>query len=209
MVLQKKKKIFKELSLADWITLFNAFCGISSILFCLNYLGNDRKLPYLFMSFCCFPLSLIADIMDGRVARYRSKYGGMSMYGSDLDSLSDAISFGVAPSVLAFTLGMTGMWDGFCLVFNSCCGVARLARYNATQEEMTDKKLGKVTHFEGLPIPGNLICVVLLALDTYFLNSFLANTFKIRILGKHFHPFSIVHVIFGFLMVSTVKIPKY
>ena len=198
----------KELSLADWITLLNAFFGISSILFCLNYLGNDRKLPYLFMSFSCFPFALIADIMDGRVAR-SNKFGGSSLYGSDLDSLSDAISFGVAPAVLAFTLGMTGMWDGFILVFNCCCGVARLARYNATQEEMTDPKLGKVTYFEGLPIPGNLFCVVLLALDHYFLNSFFANSWKFRILYKHFHPFAIVQLIFGFLMISRVKIPKY
>ncbi|ETO36566.1 CDP-diacylglycerol/serine O-phosphatidyltransferase [Reticulomyxa filosa] len=228
--------LFREFSIADWVTLLNAFCGVSAILFCLNYLGtsvfvvltfffvqlsltnprqkkicrsigNDHKLPYLDMSFFMFPIALIADIMDGQIARQLKK---KSIYGGDLDSLSDVISFGVAPCVMAFTLGVTGMWDGVCLCFNALCGVSRLARFNATAETMHDKKLGRVAHFEGLPIPGNLLLVVMLAIDHYFLNYFLTQKFKFRILGKHFHPIvSILYVVFGFLMISKVKIPHW
>ncbi len=61
--------MFREYSIADYITLLNAWCGTSAMLFCLNYLGNDRKLPYIDMAFMCFPVALVADIMDGKVAR--------------------------------------------------------------------------------------------------------------------------------------------
>ncbi|ETO29236.1 CDP-diacylglycerol--serine O-phosphatidyltransferase [Reticulomyxa filosa] len=192
--------LFREFSIADWITLLNAFCGVSAILF-----WNDNKLPYLDMSFFMFPIALIADIMDGQVARQLKK---TSIYGGDLDSLSDVISFGVAPCVMAFTLGVTGMWDVMCLCFNVLCGVSRLARFNVTSASMRGDKFKKMPRFEGLPIPGNLSLVVLLAIDHYFLNYFLTQKFKFRILGKHFHPIvSILYVVFGFLMISKVKLP--
>ena len=55
------------------------------------------------------PLALVCDVLDGYVARLdRSR---QSRLGADLDSLADVISFGVAPAVLGYTLGLRGGWD--------------------------------------------------------------------------------------------------
>ena len=75
------------------------------------------------------------------------------MIGGDLDSLSDVISFGVAPAVLGFTLGLRGGWDMLCLTYFVVCGVSRLARFNVTAAGLADAATGKVKYFEGTPIP--------------------------------------------------------
>ena len=60
------------------------------------------------------------------------------MLGADLDSLADVISFGVAPAVLGFTLGLRGGWDMLCLTYFVVCGVSRLARFNVTAAALAD-----------------------------------------------------------------------
>ena len=58
------------------------------------------------------------------------------MLGADLDSLADVISFGVAPAVLGFTLGLRGGWDMVILTYFVVCGVSRLARFNVTADAL-------------------------------------------------------------------------
>ena len=65
------------------------------------------------------------------------------MLGADLDSLSDVISFGVAPAVLGFTLGLRGGWDMLCLTYFVVCGVSRLARFNVTAAALADTATGQ------------------------------------------------------------------
>jgi hypothetical protein len=60
--------------------------------------------------------------------------------GADLDSLADIISFGVAPAVLGYTLGLRGGWDMLCLTYFVVCGVSRLARFNVTAEALAIKR---------------------------------------------------------------------
>ncbi len=83
------------------------------------------------------------------------------MLGQELDSLADLVSFGVAPAVLAFALGVRGGLDAVALVYFVGCGISRLARYNATASELSDGS-GKVKYFEGTPIPTSLAVVALL-----------------------------------------------
>ena len=73
----------------------------------------------------------VFDVLDGRIARARHQHSAL---GRELDSLSDVISFGVAPAALGFAAGMQGGWDVAALVYFVCCGVSRLARYNVTAE---------------------------------------------------------------------------
>jgi CDP-diacylglycerol--serine O-phosphatidyltransferase len=101
----------------------------------------------------------VFDAADGWVARWRRK---SSPFGADLDSLADIVSFGVAPAVLAFTLGMRGLWDALALIYFVACGIGRLARFNVTAEALTDVASGKVRYFEGTPIPTSLALVLLL-----------------------------------------------
>ncbi|KAG1273339.1 hypothetical protein G6F64_015373 [Rhizopus arrhizus] len=58
---------------------------------------------------------------------------------------------------------MQGGWDWLVLSYFVCCGVSRLARYNVTAEAMTGDE-GKVTYFEGTPIPTSLVLVIVLAI---------------------------------------------
>src|SRR6185437_10828773 len=102
---------------------------------------------------------------DGYVARLDRKR--QSVLGADLDSLADVISFGVAPAVLGFTLGLRGGWDMLILTYFVICGVSRLARFNVTAEALSDRQTGKVKYFEGTPIPTSIALVLLLGLAFY------------------------------------------
>ena len=105
------------------------------------------------------PLALILDVLDGYVARLNPRR--QSVMGGDLDSLSDVISFGVAPAVLGFTLGLRGGWDMLCLTYFVVCGVSRLARFNVTAAALADPSTGKVKYFEGTPIPTSILIVAM------------------------------------------------
>lgn len=61
------------------------------------------------------------------------------------------ISFGVAPAVIGFSVGLQGFWDLLILLYFVNCGVARLARFNATVGNTKDAS-GKIYYFEGTPI---------------------------------------------------------
>jgi CDP-diacylglycerol--serine O-phosphatidyltransferase len=129
--------------------------------------------------------------------------------GAELDSLADAVSFGVAPAVLGFTLGLRGGWDLLILVFFIVCGISRLARFNVTAEQLADAR-GKVEYFEGTPIPTSLVIVGLLAVafgqgaiqDELWLGSWEAGAATL-------HPLALVYALSGMGMVSaTIRIPK-
>jgi CDP-diacylglycerol--serine O-phosphatidyltransferase len=73
------------------------------------------------------------------------------------------ISFGVAPAVLAFVVGLRTWMDTVVLAGFVCCGLARLARFNATVALIPKDDAGKSKYFEGLPIPSTLILVGIMA----------------------------------------------
>src|SRR5437667_5415603 len=102
--------------------------------------------------------------MDGYWALHSRR---QSVLGADLDSLADVISFGVAPAVLGFTLGLRGGWDMLILTFFVVCGVSRLARFNVTAADLADTATGKVKYFEGTPIPTSILIVLLLGAAVY------------------------------------------
>ncbi|KAI7898215.1 phosphatidylserine synthase [Cokeromyces recurvatus] len=198
---------FSNFYLADIITLMNGVCGIQSVLSSMRYLttNNVRDL-YIAMYF--MPLGMIFDFMDGRVARWRNN---SSLLGQELDSLADLISFGVAPAALAYAVGMRTYLDSIALTYFVCCGIARLARYNATVALAPKDASGKVHYFEGTPIPTSLSLVALIA---YFVsNDMYLDTLPgqmIKITNDwDLHPLVLTFVLSGTLMISkTLKIPK-
>ena len=121
----------------------------------LPRLPRDRRPPaVLWTAFLLLPLALVCDVLDGYVARLNRTR--QSVLGADLDSLADVISFGVAPAVLGFTLGLRGGWDMLVLTYFVVCGVSRLARFNVTAAALADEATGKVKYFEGTPIPTSI-----------------------------------------------------
>ncbi len=150
--------LVRGLTPADVITLINAISGTASVLATLKYSASSDR-TYLWLAIALLPIAGLADFMDGRVAR---KTRRSSSLGGDLDSLSDLISFGLAPACLGFAVGLNGGWDSLVLVYFVCCGLGRLARYNATASAMADQS-GKVRYYEGTPIPTSLVLVAVLA----------------------------------------------
>ncbi len=157
-------------------------------------------------SSCC-RLALVCDVLDGYVAR--TQKGRQSVLGGDLDSLADVISFGVAPAVLGFTLGLRGGWDMVCLTYFVVCGVSRLARFNATAAELADAETGKVKYFEGTPIPTTILIVGVLAI-AFRLDRIDGMLWfgSYQIAGATLHPMALLYVASGSAMISTIRIPK-
>lgn len=91
-------------------------------------------------------IAMVLDGLDGRVARMT---GTQSAFGAELDSLSDMVSFGVAPALIMYVYALKGLGKiGWIAAFVYCAGAAlRLARFN-TQLEVADKRF-----FQGLPSP--------------------------------------------------------
>src|SRR3990172_8831776 len=145
---------------ADLLTLGNASCGALSIFACLSYI-DDAKSRQIWAAFVLSVAALVLDFFDGYVARLTANR--QSRLGADLDSLADIVSFGVAPAVLGYTLGLRGLWDVLCLTYFICCGISRLARFNVTSADLTNVETGKVKYFEGTPIPTSILLVMIMA----------------------------------------------
>lgn len=197
--------LIRSFVLADFITLANASAGVSAILLCMRYIERGNA-AHLWWAFALLPVALVWDVLDGFVAR-RGKRS--SPYGADLDSLSDIVSFGVAPAALGYALGLRGGWDAVVLVYFVLCGISRLARFNVTAEALTTDQ-GKVSHFEGTPIPTSVLLALVLALafgmgavgDELWLGQTTLGPFVL-------HPLVLMYALSGSAMIaSTLKIPK-
>jgi CDP-diacylglycerol--serine O-phosphatidyltransferase len=97
--------MLRSYTAADALTIGNAACGTIAIFLCLEYISAAER-RFLWIAFLLLPLALVLDFFDGYVARLNR--ARQSVLGSDLDSLADVISFGVAPAVLGRWPNRTG-----------------------------------------------------------------------------------------------------
>ena len=162
--------IYHLIKLPDIFTLGNVLFGLAAIFFAINK-------NYLAMSASLF-LAVIADYLDGRLAR---KLGQENVFGKELDSLADTISFGVAPAIFGFSLIQTNLAMFSFAVF-MFCGILRLARYS-----IMNIKGG----YQGVPITLNGIIIPVL--------------FLLGIPSK-FYPY--IYILLGILMVSNIRFKK-
>lgn len=201
---QRRWSLVRSLTPADLITLVNAVAGTTSVLATLKYL-ESHEARYVWLGLGLLPLAGFADFMDGRVARRSAR---SSTLGGDLDSLSDLISFGLAPACLAFALGMNGGWDAAVLVYFVCCGLGRLARYNATATSLSDES-GKVRYYEGTPIPTSLALVLVLAVLFGLGATGERLPLGVVDLGLSLHPLVLLFLASGSAMISgRLRVPK-
>lgn len=198
----------RQLQLADWITMMNCYCGFNAVVSSARYITSGyARSVYIHRAMAFTFAGFFFDVFDGRVARWMNK---SSLLGKELDSLADLVSFGVAPAVIGFALGMQTTLDLLILSFFVLCGLLRLARYNVTAAILS-KARGKVAYFEGLPIPTSLVLVGVM--------------FLLEIRGRHlenlpgglvlentylaFHPSVLMFFALGCAYVSkSLKIPK-
>ena len=135
--------------LPNMLTLIGVCIGLSSIKFAL-----DEKFE---LSIGAIIFAALIDGLDGRIARLIK---GTSKVGKELDSLTDVISFGVAPSFVMYfwllnNLGKFG-WL-LCLIYVVCVAL-RLARFNVSSN---DEPSWKDNFFEGVPSPAGGILVLM------------------------------------------------
>jgi CDP-diacylglycerol---serine O-phosphatidyltransferase len=204
MSARKPFSMIRDFHFADWFTLGNAICGTGALFSCMTYLQTEG-VERIYAAWGLVLAALIFDILDGRIARWRQTSSAM---GRELDSLADVISFGVAPAVLGYACGLQGLYDRIILGFFVACGVSRLARYNVTAEELSEGT-GKVSYFEGTPIPTSFALVCLLTAgasvgaigDQIWFGS-------LKIAGFTLHPIALLYAVSGSLMISRIRIPK-
>jgi len=206
---QRKGRRLKHIAfLPSFITLMNGACGFIAIIF-----ASDA---YFALASIIIILAMIADVLDGRVARLTRT---TSSFGGQLDSLSDAISFGVAPAFLMiklveYHLGYLGFEDIDLSMFlarvmiisailYAMCAVVRLARFNVENEEDEAAHM----NFAGLPSPAAAGVVISLVLfHQQILPSLVDEASRI------FHVvtvivFPLVTILAGVLMVSRIRYP--
>jgi CDP-diacylglycerol--serine O-phosphatidyltransferase len=146
--------------LPNILTLAGVCLGISSIKFSID--GNFNLAVTLIL------FAAILDALDGRIARLIK---GTSDFGKELDSLTDFVSFGIAPVFVLYfwelkNYGKLG-W-AITLIYSVCC-VIRLARFNLTKIEETEN--WKNNFFEGVPSPaGGLLILMPLIYELTNLN---------------------------------------
>lgn len=168
--------------LPNLFTTANLFCGVASIAFTAQ--GDYLRAAWILFA------AMFFDVLDGLVARLTRS---TSYFGEQYDSLSDVISFGVAPSWLIYSMALMDLGRmGVALIFvYIACSALRLARFNS-QINTEEKKV-----FTGLPTPaaaGFLASTVIL-LTKYHLMEWI-----------RFVP--ILMIVVGYLMVSRVRYPS-
>lgn len=135
---------------ANLITLLNLLSGCVAII--LSFKGNTQlgALSASQWAFVAIGVAAVADFFDGFTARLLHTYSNL---GKELDSLSDLVSFGVAPAMLLFNMlqfsPVAPEWLPWCALLIPVCGALRLARFNVDTRQSTS--------FIGLPIPANAI----------------------------------------------------
>ncbi|HLC59818.1 MAG TPA: CDP-alcohol phosphatidyltransferase family protein [Candidatus Nanoarchaeia archaeon] len=178
-------RIFSLLKLADIFTLFNVALGLISIVFAMS--DNFDYAAYVLL------IAVVFDYLDGKIAVSMQQ---QNSFGKELDSLSDTVSFGVAPAIFGFSL-MQYLADirHFQITFGIIsftvflfCGVLRLARYNIMDMKGV---------YQGMPITLNGVIIPLV----YFAGSKFYPLVYIKFL-----PY--IYLLLGILMVSSLKIKK-
>ncbi len=175
--------------LPSGVTLLNLFFGIFALVAAAR--GDfGRAVLYVMIGALC-------DALDGRVARATSSG---SRFGEELDSLVDAISFGLAPAMIMYfaVLHKEG-WDWLFVFGFTACAVIRLARFNVEQGGRPK------TYFHGLPSPaaGGLLASYYWFSQTPLYNQTLIGDLPWHILLRY------LMAALAFLMVSDVPYPAW
>lgn len=193
------------------ITAFGLACGLF-VIFKLNLVETGSETFHVLnTASLLLLLAAFADLLDGAVARVMR---AESEFGCVFDSLADAVSFGVAPSVLmlkglALELG-TGI-SFFSIIgamLFSICAVLRLVRFNVKASEVkgnAEAEAANKKHFTGLPITGGALAAV-------SANLFLASPFQVEWFGFGGSTRAIIMtclmIILAYFMVSRWKFPS-
>jgi CDP-diacylglycerol--serine O-phosphatidyltransferase len=183
--------------LPNLFTLSSVFCGFISI--SLSASGQGGSDLYQAALAICF--GFFFDTADGRVARLTKTQTDL---GRDLDSLSDLVTFGVAPAMLVYKWGLTDFGRGGIFVAGLfvCAGAMRLARFNVLsrrEEAAGHKKPGKYTL--GLSIPAAASVLVLMVIVAHNAGQYYRGISEGFVAG--------IVLVLSYLMVSRIRFRSF
>lgn len=176
------KSYFHKSFIANTVTLLNILSGFLSLVFASQ--NEFRLASIMIIAAASF------DMLDGIAARVLKT---SSHFGVELDSLSDVVSFGAAPSFLIYK-AYAYQFAGFGILLSSCLllfGALRLARFNIQVDDLNEK-----ADFKGLPIPLSAMTIATLVLSFYQ---------EGRIVEPFNHIVVILILVLSFLMVSKIR----
>lgn len=145
------KPVPLRLLLPNFITLLSMCSGLTGM-----RLAIEGRLD---LAVIAILVAAVLDGLDGRIARMMK---GTSRFGAELDSLSDFVSFGVAPAVVMYVFALKelhGLGWIICLLFASASAL-RLARFNVMIDD-PNRPLWQKDFFVGMPAPAGALCVLL------------------------------------------------
>jgi CDP-diacylglycerol--serine O-phosphatidyltransferase len=193
------------------ITAFALSCGLF-VIFKVNMVEPGSGIFHMLnVSVLLLLVAAFADLLDGAVAR---AIRAESEFGVVFDSLADAVSFGVAPSVLLLKALSLEPGTGLsfyamlgCLLY-SICGVLRLVRYNVKKDEAkgnAEAQAAQKKHFTGLPIPAAALAAASanLLLASPFMDQFFPMSQETKAILL-----SSIMIVLGYFMVSRWKFPS-
>ncbi len=179
------KKFIGVYRKCDWVTMTGTSFAILGIISAFN-----MRTTY---SIFCLILAAICDAFDGVVARRFRSLKDQEIYGIELDSLSDAISFGVLPMMITLNISHDNILTYIICVFFCVCGVIRLAYFNM----LTTTKKKVKNEFIGIPITASAIVIPLV----YFVTFLISKKYNYII-------FPAVLLIMGMLYITPIKLKK-
>lgn len=194
------------------ITALGLACGLF-VIFKVNMVtsGSDGVPEMYLAPVLLLIIAAFADLLDGAVARAMR---AESEFGVIFDSLADAVSFGVAPSVLFLKnlslepgTGLSFLATAGAMMF-SLCGVLRLVRYNVLANEVKEDPeslMAHKKHFTGLPIPAAALGFA--AINLFFSSKAAGEIFLIPQEQKALI-LTCAAFLLGYLMVSRLKFPS-
>lgn len=192
--------------LPNIITAFGLSCGLFVIF--RATMAVEPSYEFLRQMTVILLIAGVADLLDGAVAR---AIKAESEFGVLFDSLSDAVTFGVAPSILFLKMLPSSLSNGlFSLIALSAamlytiCGVLRLVRYNVKKQSEIDTTQANKT-FIGLPIPAAAAAAVA---PNLFLHSPLVNSWVVISNETALWIVSVAMIIVANLMVSKFRFPS-
>ena len=170
------------LAIPDVISILNLVFGFLAI---LMVIGNHLTYASL-----CILVAVVFDSVDEWVSRKLNrddKFG----FGKNIDSLADIVSFGVAPSVILYYLGLgISDWAAYLMAIIAAltltCGMLRLTRYNVISDKIN------YHGFVGFPIPGTALIIA---------SYYLSGLFNVGVAA-------ILMLFAAYLMISTIRYPK-
>ena len=171
------------IAISDIISLLNMSSGFLAIISCINHNFNLAAILMI--------IAIIFDSTDGWVARKINRQDELG-FGKNIDSLSDIVSFGVAPATFLYTcINTTPSIFQVIVILTSLfiviCGVLRLTRYNVIAGKI------ETSDFIGFPIPG-----ISLIIASFYLSGL-------------FNPYVavILSIIISLIMISNIRYPKF